>query len=38
MRALFFKFGVDHFAQNEKRAKLAERVFQLGLVSQRDLD
>ena len=38
MRALFFKFGVDHFAQNEKRAKLAERVFQLGLISQRDLE
>lgn len=38
MRTLFGKFGVEQLPQNEKRARLAERVFQLGLVSQRDFD
>jgi hypothetical protein len=38
LRALFGKFELNDLAQNQKRARLAECVFQLGLISQRDLD
>jgi hypothetical protein len=37
LRALFAKFGVDDLPQGHKRAKLVERAFQTGLVSERDL-
>jgi pSer/pThr/pTyr-binding forkhead associated (FHA) protein len=37
LRALFMKFGVEGLPQNQKRAKLIERAFQTGLVSERDL-
>jgi hypothetical protein len=37
MRALFAKFAVDELPQGHKRAKLVERAFQTGLVSERDL-
>jgi pSer/pThr/pTyr-binding forkhead associated (FHA) protein len=37
LRALFTKFGVEDLPQNQKRAKLVERAFQTGLVSERDL-
>ena len=37
MRVLFDKFGVDDLPQGQKRAKLVERAFQTGLVSERDL-
>jgi pSer/pThr/pTyr-binding forkhead associated (FHA) protein len=37
LRALFAKFGVEDLPQNQKRAKLIERAFQTGLVSERDL-
>jgi hypothetical protein len=37
LRALFGKFGVDDLPQGQKRAKLVERAFQTGLVSERDL-
>ena len=37
LRALFGKFGVEDLPQNQKRAKLIERAFQTGLVSERDL-
>jgi pSer/pThr/pTyr-binding forkhead associated (FHA) protein len=37
LRALFAKFGVEGLPQNQKRAKLIERAFQTGLVSERDL-
>jgi pSer/pThr/pTyr-binding forkhead associated (FHA) protein len=37
LRALFGKFGVEDLPQNQKRAKLVERAFQTGLVSERDL-
>jgi pSer/pThr/pTyr-binding forkhead associated (FHA) protein len=37
LRVLFAKFGVDHLPQGQKRAKLVERAFQAGLVSDRDL-
>jgi pSer/pThr/pTyr-binding forkhead associated (FHA) protein len=38
LRSLFGKFELNDLAQNQKRARLAECVFQLGLISQRDLD
>jgi pSer/pThr/pTyr-binding forkhead associated (FHA) protein len=38
LRTLFGKFELNELAQNHKRARLAECVFQLGLISQRDLD
>jgi pSer/pThr/pTyr-binding forkhead associated (FHA) protein len=38
LRTLFGKFELNDLAQNQKRARLAECVFQLGLISQRDLD
>lgn len=37
LRILYHKFGLGDLAQGEKRVSLAERAFQLGLVSQRDL-
>jgi FHA domain/Bacterial regulatory proteins, luxR family len=37
MRALFEKFGVAHLPQNEKRARVVERAFAAGFVSERDL-
>lgn len=37
LRVLFEKLGVDHFPQNQKRAKLVERAFQSGVLSPRDL-
>ena len=37
MRALFEKFGVQHLPQNEKRARLVERAFAGGLISEREL-
>jgi hypothetical protein len=38
LRSLFGKFELNELGQNQKRARLAECVFQLGLISQRDLD
>ena len=37
LRVLFAKFGVQDLPQNQKRAKLIERAFQSGVVSERDL-
>ena len=37
MRALFQKFGIENLPQNEKRARLVERAFAGGFVSERDL-
>ena len=37
MRALFHAFGVGHLPQNQKRARLVERAFSTGIVSDRDL-
>jgi hypothetical protein len=37
LRTLFQKFHVEDLPQNQKRVKLVERVFGLGLVSRRDL-
>jgi pSer/pThr/pTyr-binding forkhead associated (FHA) protein len=37
MRALFEKFGVQHLPQNEKRARLVERAFAGGFISQQEL-
>jgi pSer/pThr/pTyr-binding forkhead associated (FHA) protein len=37
MRALFTKLGVEHLPQNQKRMGVAERAFETGLVSERDL-
>ncbi len=37
VRALFTKLGVDDLPQNRKRAELARRALELGLVSARDL-
>jgi pSer/pThr/pTyr-binding forkhead associated (FHA) protein len=37
MRALFSIFGVGHLPQNQKRARLAERAFRTGVVTERDL-
>lgn len=37
LRTLFQKFGVEHLPQNQKRARLVERAFLSGLVSERDL-
>jgi pSer/pThr/pTyr-binding forkhead associated (FHA) protein len=34
MRALFEKFGVEHLPQNEKRARLVERAFAGGFISE----
>jgi pSer/pThr/pTyr-binding forkhead associated (FHA) protein len=37
LRALFQKFHIEDLPQNQKRAKLVERAFSLGLVSRREL-
>ena len=37
MRALFQKFGIEELPQNQKRARLVERAFHAGVVSERDL-
>ncbi|MDT2007316.1 FHA domain-containing protein [Rhodococcus opacus] len=37
LRALFAKFGVENLPQNQKRARLAERAMQSGIVSEREL-
>jgi pSer/pThr/pTyr-binding forkhead associated (FHA) protein len=37
LRVLFAKFRVDDLPQGHKRAKLVERAFQSGMVSERDL-
>lgn len=37
LRTLYGKFGLGDLAQNEKRARLAASVLQLGIVTQRDL-
>ncbi|TJZ79276.1 FHA domain-containing protein [Rhodococcus oryzae] len=37
LRTLFAKFGVEDLPQNRKRAKLAERALQSGVVTDRDL-
>lgn len=37
LRALFHKFHIEDLPQNQKRAKLVERAFALGIVSRRDL-
>ena len=37
MRALFQKFAVEQLPQNEKRARLVQRAFQTGAISEDDL-
>ena len=37
MRALFHAFGVGHLPQNQKRARLVERAFSTGVISDKDL-
>jgi hypothetical protein len=37
LRSLFEKFGVAHLPQNEKRARLVERAFAGGFISEREL-
>ena len=37
MRSLFEKFDVQHLPQNEKRARLVERAFAGGFISEREL-
>jgi FHA domain len=37
LRALFEKFGVEHLPQNEKRARLVERAFAGGFISDSEL-
>ena len=37
MRALFERFGVEHYPQNQKRARLVEQAFLSGVVNERDL-
>jgi hypothetical protein len=37
LRGLCTKFGVEDLPQNQKRAKLIERAFQTGVISERDL-
>jgi len=37
MRALFHALGVGHLPQNQKRARLVERAFSAGIVSEKDL-
>jgi hypothetical protein len=36
LRTLFQKFGVAHLPQNEKRARLVERAFAGGFISEHD--
>ena len=37
MRALFDKFGIEDLPRNEKRARLVERAFELGAITEDDL-
>jgi pSer/pThr/pTyr-binding forkhead associated (FHA) protein len=37
LRTLFEKFGVAHLPQNEKRARLVERAFAAGFISEQEL-
>jgi FHA domain/Bacterial regulatory proteins, luxR family len=37
LRALFGKLGVEHLPQNQKRMRLADRAFETGIVTERDL-
>jgi hypothetical protein len=37
MGALFQKFGVEHLPQDESRARLVERAFAGGIISERGL-
>jgi pSer/pThr/pTyr-binding forkhead associated (FHA) protein len=37
LRVLFQKFHIEDLPQNQKRAKLVERAFSLGLINRRDL-
>jgi pSer/pThr/pTyr-binding forkhead associated (FHA) protein len=37
LRGLYEKFGVEHLPQNEKRARLVERAFAGGFISEREL-
>jgi pSer/pThr/pTyr-binding forkhead associated (FHA) protein len=37
LRALFSKFGVEQLPQNQKRAGLVEKAFQVGAIAERDL-
>jgi hypothetical protein len=37
LRALFYMFGISHLPQNQKRARLVERAFSAGFVTERDL-
>jgi DNA-binding CsgD family transcriptional regulator len=37
LRKLFVKFGLAELPQNEKRARLVDQAFQLGLVTEREL-
>jgi pSer/pThr/pTyr-binding forkhead associated (FHA) protein len=37
LRSLFEKFGVAHLPQNEKRARLVERAFAAGFISEQEL-
>jgi len=37
LRTLFGKFGLGELPQNQKRARLAERALQFGVISRRDL-
>ena len=37
MRALFYAFGVGHLPQNQKRARLVERAFRTGFLTEREL-
>jgi hypothetical protein len=37
LRTLFQKFHIEDLPQNQKRAKLVERAFSLGLINRRDL-
>jgi hypothetical protein len=34
---LFAKFGIEQLPQNQKRARLVERAFFSGVISERDL-
>jgi DNA-binding NarL/FixJ family response regulator len=37
LRTLFQKFHIEDLPQNQKRVKLVERAFALGIITRRDL-
>ena len=37
LRVLFAKFGIEELPQNQKRARLVERAFYSGAITERDL-